>query len=51
MNWLTAAKRKKIIAGVILAVVIGGGLYWYTGAAQTPKRDVLVPITVTRGTV
>jgi macrolide-specific efflux system membrane fusion protein len=51
MNWLTAAKRKKIIAGVILAVLIGGGLYWYTGAAQTPKRDVLVPITVTRGTI
>jgi membrane fusion protein, macrolide-specific efflux system len=51
MNWLTAAKRKKIMAGVILAVLIGGGLYWYTGAAQTPKRDVLVPITVTRGTV
>jgi len=51
MNWLTATKRKKIIAGVILAVLIGGGLYWYTGAAQTPKRDVLVPITVTRGTV
>ena len=51
MNWLTAAKRKKIMAGVILAVLIGGGLYWYTGAAQTPKRDVLVPITVTRGTI
>src|SRR5580765_7819339 len=51
MNWLTATKRKKIIAGVILAVLIGGGLYWYTGAAGTPKRDVLVPITVTRGTV
>ena len=51
MNWLTAAKRKKIIAGVILAVLIGGGLYWYTGAAGAPKRDVLVPITVTRGTV
>jgi len=51
MNWLTAAKRKKIMAGVILAVLIGGGLYWYTGAAQAPKRDVLVPITVTRGTV
>src|SRR5262245_36829295 len=51
MNWLTAAKRKKIMAGVILEVLIGGGLYWYTGAAQTPKRDVLVPITVTRGTV
>jgi membrane fusion protein, macrolide-specific efflux system len=51
MNWLTATKRKKIIAGVILAVLIGGGLYWYTGAAGAPKRDVLVPITVTRGTV
>ena len=51
MNWLTAAKRKKIITGVILAVLIGGGLYWYTGAAGAPKRDVLVPITVTRGTV
>ncbi len=51
MNWLTAAKRKKIIAGVILAVLIGGGWYWYTGAAGAPKRDVLVPITVTRGTV
>ena len=51
MNWLTAAKRKKIIAGVILAVLIGGGLYWYTSAAGAPKRDVLVPITVTRGTV
>jgi macrolide-specific efflux system membrane fusion protein len=51
MNWLTATKRKKIIAGVILAVLIGGGLYWYTGAAGTPKRDVLVPITVIRGTV
>ena len=51
MNWLTATKRKKIMAGVILAVLIGGGLYWYTGAAQAPKRDVLVPITVTRGTV
>ena len=51
MNWLTAAKRKKIIAGVILAVLIGGGLYWYTSAARAPKRDVLVPITVTRGTV
>ena len=51
MNWLTAAKRKKIIAGVTLAVLIGGGLYWYTSAAGAPKRDVLVPITVTRGTV
>jgi macrolide-specific efflux system membrane fusion protein len=51
MNWLTAAKRKKIIAGVTLAVLIGGGLYWYTSAAQAPRRDVLVPITVTRGTV
>src|SRR6185503_5117979 len=51
MNWLTAAKRKKIIAGVTLAVLIGGGLYWYTSAAGAPRRDVLVPITVTRGTV
>lgn len=51
MNWLTAAKRKKIIAGIVLAVLIGGGWYWYTGAAGAPKRDVLVPITVTRGTV
>ncbi len=51
MNWLTAAKRKKLFAGVILAVLIGGGVYWYTSAAGAPKRDVLVPITVTRGTV
>ncbi|HVO92388.1 MAG TPA: efflux RND transporter periplasmic adaptor subunit [Terriglobales bacterium] len=51
MTWLTAAKRKKIIAGIVAAVLIGGGLYWYTGAAQTPKRDVTVPITVSRGTI
>ena len=28
-----------------------GGWYWYTGAAQAPQAGVLVPITVTRGTV
>jgi len=43
--------RKKIVALVATAVLIGGGWYWYTSAAQAPKRDVTVPITVARGNV
>jgi membrane fusion protein, macrolide-specific efflux system len=54
MNWHLSslkAQRKKLVGFLAVAVVAGGGLYWYTGAAQTPKRDVTVPITVTRGTI
>jgi membrane fusion protein, macrolide-specific efflux system len=45
------AQRKKLVGFVAVAAIAAGGWYWYTAAAQAPKRDVLVPITVTRGTV
>jgi membrane fusion protein, macrolide-specific efflux system len=54
MNWhLNSLKtqRKKLVGFVAVAVIAGGGLYWYTGAAQTSRRDVTVPITVNRGTI
>src|SRR5262245_54693904 len=45
------SQRTKLI--VLLAVIgIGaGGWYWYSAAAQNKRRENLVPITVTKGTI
>ena len=45
------SQRTKLI--ILLAIVgVGvGGWYWYSAAAQNKRRENLVPITVTRGTI
>ena len=44
-------QRKKLI-GLLAAVgIAAGGWYWYSAAAQKPRRENLVPIAVTKGTI
>ena len=44
-------QRKKLI-GLLAAVgIAAGGWYWYSSAAQKPRRENLVPIAVTKGTI
>lgn len=44
-------QRKKLIGLLALAAIAAGGWYWYSAAAQRPRQENLVPITVTRGTI
>jgi macrolide-specific efflux system membrane fusion protein len=44
-------QRKKLIGLLALAGIAAGGWYWYSVAAQKPRRENLVPIAVTRGTI
>jgi macrolide-specific efflux system membrane fusion protein len=48
---LPKLQRNKIIGLVILALLIGGGWYWYAIAARNPSQDALRPVPVTRGTI
>src|ERR1044071_2272255 len=51
MKSLLKNGRKKVIALVAIVMLIAGGWYWYSSAAQAPKQNVTVPITVSRGNV
>lgn len=44
-------QRKKLIGLLAVAGIAAGGWYWYSAAAQKPRRENLVPITVTKGTI
>jgi macrolide-specific efflux system membrane fusion protein len=54
MKWnihFVKTRRNKIIGALAVLALIGGGGYWYAGAARAPQRDTLRPIPVTRGTI
>ena len=51
MNWLPKTRRKQIIGVVTFLVLIGGGWYWYSSAAQKPQDNAVRPIAVTRGNI
>ena len=53
MNWKTSLfkTRKKLIGVLAVAVLAGGGWYWYGSAAQRQGQETSQPVTVTRGTI
>ena len=53
-NLMLARVKSQRTKLIILLAIIGvgvGGWYWYSAAAQNKRRENLVPITVTRGTI
>jgi macrolide-specific efflux system membrane fusion protein len=44
-------RRSKLVAVLTIAIVMGGGWYWYTNASQNARRDGVQTITVTRGNI
>jgi macrolide-specific efflux system membrane fusion protein len=51
MKWLPKARRKQIIGGMTFLVLLAGGWYWYSSAAQKPQTDAVRPIAVTRANI
>ena len=51
MKWLAKLRRKQIIGAAIFLVLLAGGWYWYSGAAQKPEDSAVRPITVTRANI
>ena len=51
IKWVTKTGRTRIIGGLTLATLIGGGWYWYSNAAQRPQGDAVRPIAVIRGNI
>jgi membrane fusion protein, macrolide-specific efflux system len=51
MNLLPKARRKQIISGFTLIVLLGGGWYWYSSKSQKPRDSAARPIAVTRGNI
>src|ERR1051325_1722501 len=45
------SQRKKLMVLLVILGIGAGGWYWYSAAAQNNRRENLVPITVTRGTI
>lgn len=51
MNWLPKTRRKQIISGFTLIVLLAGGWYWYSSKSQKPQDNAARPIAVTRGNI
>jgi len=51
MKWLAKLRRKQIIGAGTFLVLLAGGWYWYSGAAQKPQDSAVRPIMVTRANI
>jgi len=51
MQWKTSTGKKKIISLVAAVSLVGGGFYWFAGAAQKPREDRFRPVPVTQSTI
>jgi len=51
MKWLPKLRRKQIIGAGTFLVLLAGGWYWYSGAAQKPEDSAVRPIAVTRANI
>jgi len=51
MQWKTSTGKKKIISLVAAVSLVGGGFYWFAGAAQKPREDRFRPVAVTQSTI
>src|SRR5215207_5014943 len=51
MQWNTSARREKVISLVAAVSIIGGGFYWFAGAAQKPREERFRPVAVTQETI
>jgi len=51
IKWLPKTRRNQIFSSLTLAMLVGGGWYWYTNAAQSSQGDFARPIIVTRGNI
>src|ERR1044072_2720130 len=45
------SQRKKLVVLLVILGIGAGGWYWYSAAAQNNRRENLVPIAVTKGTI
>ena len=51
MKWLLKTRRNKIIGGFTFLVLLTGGWYWYSSAAQEPQGNGVRSITVARANI
>ena len=51
MKWLPKTRRNQTIGVLTLVLLIAGGWYWFSNAAQKPEGDGVRPITVMRGNI